>query len=83
MNREQIEKWARSVGVEPGDEGFGIIVLAWQAGRAAALEEAKAVCEGRAKKHKTSSFKQAWLVAAECTDCAAAITALAEKEPQP
>lgn len=47
--------------------------------RNAALEEAKAVCEERARKHKKSSFKQAWLVATECIDCADAIDALKEK----
>lgn len=45
MDRDQIEKWAHSVGVDPGDEGFGIILLAWQASRRAALDEAKAACD--------------------------------------
>ena len=84
MTADQIQAWAQSVGVSPDDEGFGIIALAYTAGRAAALEEAAKVCirEGEIGRiDGKNTYGECHENASR--ECAMAIRALAAAEKEP
>lgn len=79
MNRDTVLAWAQSVGVEPGDEGFGIIVLAYGQGYTSALR--RVIEECNTLHGAPTDFAPAWHQAIEAMY--ATVTSLIEKEPKP